>query len=254
MDFPPPRLYSTYFLKELDSNQMISNYTHCAGNPVLREAISTYEKLIGTDNMNFPGGFADNICVTAGATAALKFYFEYYSQKYPETAVLFLGLNYFAFYEYCNIYQLKKIVLTSKKKNRIAPTIEEITREIRKERPKLISLTLPLNPSGEIYSEDELRRLISVLKKYDMLFLIDKVQADVFAANFDYININKVIIEEQFVDKVVVIDSLSKTRGLPGARLGYIMADKEAIDYITYLNELCYYNPAIWLIDIFAVH
>jgi len=240
---PPPSLYSRYFIKEIESRQMISDYTRRDGNPVLKEVISIYEKLISTDSMNFPGGFADNICITAGATAALMFYFEYYSQKYPGSAVLFLGLNYYAFYEYCNLFQLKKIILTSKKKNRVAPTIEEIIRVIREKRPKLISLTLPLNPSGEIYTENELCRLIPVLKKYDILFLIDKVQADVFAANFDYINVNKIIIEEQFVNNVIIIDGLSKTRSLPGARLGYIIANKEAIDYITYLNEIYYYNP-----------
>lgn len=250
--FAPPKLYTDCFLKEIQSSQFIKNYTLNNGYPALVEALKYYEKLLGTEDFSVPDKFADNLCVTAGATPAIVFYFEYYSMKYPKSNVLLLGLNYYLFYECCTRYQLNGITLTSKEKNRVAPTIDEIAVAIEKEKPKLLILTVPFNPSGEIYTEDELRKIVNITKKHDCLLLVDKCQLEEFASVFEYMYINKIIIEEDYVENTIIINSISKTRSLPGARLGYITANKEAMAYVTYLNELYYFNPPMVYITPFV--
>ncbi|MDD2260715.1 MAG: aminotransferase class I/II-fold pyridoxal phosphate-dependent enzyme [Bacteroidales bacterium] len=138
--------------------------------------------------------------------------------------------------------------LISSKKNRVAPTVDEIIDEINQHSYKLIVLTMPFNPSGEIYTESEMRILIRVLRQKKILLLYDKCQMEEFADVFTYVNVNAIAYEENYLDSLILINSFSKTRSLAGARIGYICADKEIIDFISHENEYYYFNhPQIYI-------
>ncbi len=251
--FSPPKLYTDCFFSEIKNGRFIKNYTLFNGHPTLTEALKYYEKLLAVEDFSIPDDFADKVCLTAGATPAIVFFYEYFSQKYPKSNILFLGLNYYLFYECLKRYDLNGITLTSREKGRIAPIVNEIEAVLEEVKPKLVVLSLPLNPSGEIYTEAELKQIIRLLKKHDILFLIDKCQLEEFASCFEFVNINKAVSEEGYFENTIIINSISKTRSLPGARLGYITANKEIMNYITYLNEIYYFNPPMVYITPFII-
>ena len=110
-----------------------------------------------------------------------------------------------------------------------------------------VILTSPQNPSGEVYNDYELKMLINELKMRNIKLIIDICQVDEFNNKNTYINYNKTIYEIKYND-MIIINSMSKTRSIPGARMGYIVADKEIIKYAS--NQSAYYynnHPLIYV-------
>lgn len=93
---------------------------------------------------------------------------------------------------------------------------------IEQYRPKLLIITTPNNPTGDIVNRAYIEEL---LNKYpDMLFLVDETYAN-FAgiSNIDLIN---------NYDNIIIVKSLSKDNALAGLRLGYVASDSKNISFI----------------------
>ncbi|MBB6022774.1 aspartate/methionine/tyrosine aminotransferase [Paenibacillus sp. JGP012] len=241
--FHPPRLYTELFEKEVKNSDFVKTYTMTDGYPSVVEAIKSYEKLLATEKLVLAENFSDHVCVTAGATAAIMFYFEYFSLAHSNSKILLLGLNFYLFYECLDRYKLNGRTLLSGLKNRILPTVEEIKQSVETDNPSLIVLTLPGNPSGEIYSDKEFRDIVAIARSNNIKLLVDKCQMEEFTSEFEFVQINKILYEENYYQNATIINSISKTRSIPGARIGYIVSSEEVIDYVKYLNELYYFNP-----------
>lgn len=245
---PIPQLYYHNFGKNSIDWKMVHNYTQTTGTPVLAESIKIYEKINMQQNIDGKPSIFDYICITAGATAAIVFFFRYFALQYPTQKVLLLGLNYYLFYECMIRNKITYYELCSKEVGRIAPTIDEIIDEIERNSYKLVVLTMPFNPSGEIYSEIEMRKLIRILKRKRISLLYDKCQMEEFANIFTYVNVNAIAFEENYLDSIILINSFSKTRSLAGIRIGYVCATKKIIDFINHENEYYYFNhPQVYI-------
>lgn len=90
------------------------------------------------------------------------------------------------------------------------------------EKTKLIIVTSPNSPTGEVISDEDLMRIIENSK--NALVLIDETYGSY--ANKSYAHLTKGF------SNVAVVKSLSKDFALAGLRLGYIISDKRNIDYI----------------------
>ncbi len=251
--FPPPYLYEQQYIQEVNNGRFIQEYSYSSGDPALVSLISCYEKMLGSDDLSMPDNFADNICITAGATASIIFFIEYFSNKYSKSKVLLLGLNYYLFFVNLERYGLEYKLLCSHTKGRIAPTVEEIINTINQDDYKLVVLTMPMNPSGETYNENELNQIISALKEKEIFLLYDKCQDESGIDMFTFSNINRIIVKHNFGEYAIIVNSLSKTRSIPGARIGYVLANKEIIDYVTFMNEMTYYNPPYIYVSSFTM-
>ena len=127
---------------------------------------------------------------------------------------------------------------------KIIPEIQMIHDVVKDNNIEFICLTEPLNPSGEMYSEEDFCELLRICKKYGCILILDKCQRDelqIIKKDY-YFSINKAIYEEGMMDNVVVINSLSKVRSIPGLRIGYVMANEKIIDYIEYMNAITYWH------------
>ncbi|WP_242835679.1 aminotransferase class I/II-fold pyridoxal phosphate-dependent enzyme [Ruminiclostridium josui] len=247
----PPSLYTDNFIREIESNRFVKNYSGIDGNLVLKEVILLYEMYLANEEFSIHNAWSQEVCVTVGATAAITSFMEYYSYSYPNSTVMLLGLNYYLFYECCNRFQINNITVKSKEKNRVAPNLHEFEKEMEHHKPKLVILTLPLNPSGEVYSETELSQMIAICKKWNTMLLIDKIQMDEFADIYSFISINKIVNKADYWENTVIINSISKTRSLPGARIGYILANKEITSYLKYIYEVSYFcPPSVYVVPI----
>ncbi len=92
-------------------------------------------------------------------------------------------------------------------------------------RTKLLILNSPSNPSGAVYSEEELRQLGEVLKGTDVFVLWDAVYDEVFFNGKvapDWLKVNPELRHQS-----VYINSFSKTFAMTGLRVGYLAAEAE---------------------------
>jgi aspartate aminotransferase len=90
------------------------------------------------------------------------------------------------------------------------------------EKTKLFMFSSPCNPSGAVYSKDELSALAEVFKKHPNVFIM----SDEIYEYINFIGKNESIAQFDFLkDRVVIINGLSKGYAMTGWRLGYIAAD-----------------------------
>ncbi len=90
-------------------------------------------------------------------------------------------------------------------------------------RTKAIILCTPSNPTGSAYSEDELRALVDVWKKKtDAWLIVDEIYADLVYDGFK--NVSAAKLADGALDRLVIIDGVSKTYAMTGWRIGWSVA------------------------------
>ena len=91
---------------------------------------------------------------------------------------------------------------------------------------KAVILCTPSNPTGSAYTESELKALIDVWKnKSDSYLIVDEIYADLVYDGFKHVSAAK--IAPDALDRIVVIDGVSKTYAMTGWRIGWSIAPEK---------------------------
>lgn len=210
-DFDTPDHIKTAAKKAIDENY--SHYTPVAGYLDLREAVCT--KLKRDNNLDYT---PDQIVVSTGAKQSIANTVISIVDKGDEVII---PTPYWV--TYSEIVRMAggevKFVNTSIK-NGYKITPEELEGAIT-EKTKLFMFSSPCNPTGAVYSWEELSGLAAVFKKYPNVFIMsDEI--------YEYINYegkHQSIAQFDFLkDRIILINGLSKGYAMTGWRLGYIAA------------------------------
>lgn len=250
----PPSIYNELVINEMKKNHFIKNYSSNNGYLVLLDAIKQYEYYkfnASLNESNLPSNL--DICITPGATASISLLFNYFYTRKSSLQFLILGLSYYMFYFCLERLNFNYYTLISQLGGRIYPTIDEIENYLFDLDKKIdyVILTAPLNPSGELYNRTEFNYLIKILKKHNIKLIIDICQMDEFNDIGEYVNFNFISRCNYYESNLIIINSFSKTRSIPGARIGYIVAQRNIIEYISSQNEYYYSNhPLIYITPI----
>ena len=104
------------------------------------------------------------------------------------------------------------------------------------QKPKVFLFNNPNNPTGMVYSKDEIAALADVLVKYpDTWVVTDDIYHRMVFDGLGYHNF--VNARPELRDRVVFVDSLSKTYGMPGWRVGFIAGPESVAKAIATLNS-----------------
>ncbi len=98
--------------------------------------------------------------------------------------------------------------------------LEEIKKSCDKDRPKMVFLSSPNNPTGNCFSEN---KILEIIKTVSALIVVDEAYADFCGQTFS----NKL---SEF-NNLIILKTLSKI-GMAGLRVGYLIANKEIIDIL----------------------
>lgn len=102
------------------------------------------------------------------------------------------------------------------------------------DKTKIIIVNNPNNPSGQIYTKDELTQLLDLAKKHDLYILADEAYSDFIKDENKFISFASL---DKTKDNSIVVNSLSKNMGISGWRLGYTIANNDIIRHVLKLNE-----------------
>jgi len=215
-DFDTPEHIKEAAKKAIDDNY--SHYTPVAGYPDLREAVCT--KLKRDNNLDYK---AENIIVSTGAKHSLANAVFATVSKGDEVII---PTPYWV--TYSEIVKLGegvvKLVSTSIKNNyKITP--EQLEAALS-DKSRLFIFSSPCNPSGSVYSKQELEALANVFRKFPKVFILsDEI--------YEYINFvgkhESIAQFEDLKDRVIVLNGLSKGFAMTGYRLGYIAAHPDVV-------------------------
>lgn len=93
-------------------------------------------------------------------------------------------------------------------------------------RTKLLCLCNPLNPTGKVFTKEELLLIGELAGKYDLLILSDEIWSDIVYTPYRYTSI--AALTEEIRDRTITVTGFSKSYGLAGLRIGAVMASDPA--------------------------
>jgi aminotransferase len=96
-----------------------------------------------------------------------------------------------------------------------------------KQNPKALILCNPSNPSGKVFTREELETIANFAKKYDTFVVTDEVYEHIVYEPFQHVYIASL---PGMFERTLSCSSLSKTYSITGWRLGYIIAPSHIID------------------------
>ncbi|NDK39569.1 pyridoxal phosphate-dependent aminotransferase [Pseudoxanthomonas gei] len=103
-------------------------------------------------------------------------------------------------------------------------------------RPKVFLFNNPSNPTGMVYTKDEVIALAEVLVKYpDTWIITDDIYNRMLFDGLEYYNF--VQARPELRERTVFVDSLSKTYGMPGWRVGFMAGPESVAQAVTTLNS-----------------
>ena len=167
-----------------------------------------------------------NICVTSGSTFGI--YLSMFLGKENDELVLFSP--YYPLYKELG-EQRKFHVKIYDLSNHDFLLNEKAFLNAISEKTKICIINQPNNPTGRVYSEDELQKIIQIAEQRKILLLFDEVYDDI-----RYFSQEK----RQWVPSnfVVRIKSFSKTYNMTGCRLAYILSSEENIQFLKKMQRL----------------
>ena len=188
-------------------------YSKSEGDLVLREKISEYYK---TFNVLIS---SSEIIVTSGASEALLFSIG--SIMDPNDEII-IPEPFYANYNGFSVANGVKIVpiFSSIDDNFSLPNIEEFENLIT-DKTKAILICNPNNPTGYVYSKEELKILIKIVKKHNLFLIVDEVYREF---TYDGTSHTSVMEFDEISENAIVIDSVSKRYSMCGARIGCIIS------------------------------
>ena len=181
------------------------------------------EKLVGYYKRYDINLSVDDIIVTCGGSEAVQMAFMVCLNPgdeviIPEPAYA----NYMGFA--CETGAVVRTITTHIEDGFALPPVEEFEKLIN-ERTRAIMICNPNNPTGTLYSRDELMRLRDLVKKYDLFLFADEVYREFIYSNAPYTSAMHL---DGIEDNVIMIDSVSKRYSECGIRIGaFITRNKE---------------------------
>ncbi|EDZ64680.1 aspartate aminotransferase [beta proteobacterium KB13] len=141
-------------------------------------------------------------------------------------------------------------VLTGAEAKIISTTIEDnfkITAEqldtALTEKTKLVFLNSPSNPTGSVYTKEELLQLATVLHKYpNVIIASDDIYEHINLNDQDFNNI--VMVDPSLKDRSVILNGVSKAYSMTGWRIGYAAGPIKIIKAMTKLQSQSTSNPS----------
>ena len=161
----------------------------------------------------------DDIITTVGASEALSFTMNSICDPGDEVIIpepFYANYNGFALASDVNV-----IPITSKIEDNFAlPSIHEFEKKINS-KTKAILLCNPCNPTGYVYSQEEIINIANLAKKNDLFIVVDEVYREFIYTDTKHFSILE---DKKFSENAILIDSTSKRYSLCGARVGFIVS------------------------------
>jgi aspartate aminotransferase len=199
-------------------DEKILSYGPAQGFLELRQAIADYfnSYRISLD--------AENVIITIGGSEAIHFSFSVVADPGDEIIISEpFYTNYNGFASFANV-RIVPLTLHVEDGFRLPPE-EEIEARIT-EKTKAILLCSPNNPTGTVYTPEELERVISVVKRNNLFLIGDEVYKEFV---YDGKTHKSILEYEEVKDRVIVVDSISKRFSSCGARVGAVLTRNEEL-------------------------
>ncbi|WP_084245564.1 pyridoxal phosphate-dependent aminotransferase [Planomicrobium okeanokoites] len=210
-----------------------TKYTPAGGLPALKEAI--IEKLKRDQQLTYAPA---EVMVGVGAKHVLYTLFQVLLDKGDEVII---PIPYWVSYpEQVKLAEGVPVYIeaTASQNYKISP---QQLREAITDRTKAVMINTPSNPTGMIYSKEELQELAEVCREKDILIVSDEIYEKLIYGGSEHVSI--ATLSEDAKNRTIIVNGVSKSHSMTGWRIGYAAGDSKLIKAMTNLASHSTSNP-----------
>ena len=225
-DFDTPKGIKDEAIRSINSG--FTKYTQVSGINELKKAIC--DKLQRENALHYE---PSEVIVCNGAKHAL---FNVFAALVDKGDEVIIPAPYWVTYpELTSYFGGKNVIIETSEENNFKITAKDLQSAITK-KTKLLILTSPSNPTGMVYSKDELESLYAVLKGTDIAVVSDEIYEKLVYDNIAYTSAGA--INADALNRTITINGLSKSFAMTGWRVGYAATkDKELVRLMNNLQS-----------------
>lgn len=219
LSFGEPDFFTPEFVKEAAKKAIDDNYSYytpVSGYPELRKVIT--DKLLKENGLSYT---FDQIVVSTGAKQSLANAVMCLIDAGDEVIV---PTPYWVSYsEMIKLAEGDTVFINSTVENDFKITAAQLEAAITP-KTKLFMFSSPCNPTGSVYTKEELASLVTVFEKYPNIYII----SDEIYEHINFVGEHASIASfDSIKDRVVLINGFSKSYAMTGWRVGYMACNKE---------------------------
>ena len=196
-----------------------SFYTVASGLPELKAAVNTYfERYYGYSVA------ANEVTFATGAKFSLYTFFM--AVVNPGDEVIIPTPYWVSYGDQVKMAEGVPVFVPSKEDNHFKVTVEQLE-TARTDKTKVLVLNSPSNPTGMIYTREELLAIGNWAVEHDILILADDIYGRLVYNGNEFVPISS--LSEAIRKQTIVINGVSKAYAMTGWRVGYAVGDPEII-------------------------
>ena len=201
----------------LDLNEVELRYGYHLGHPDLRELIAE----------QYHGCEAAHVAVTTGASEGNFAVIAHLVG--PKDHIIVEHPTYPSLFQVPRSLERDLTLFRLKWEDQFTPNLDEL-RKLVKPNTKLISLTHPNNPTGSVLSESSLKEAVEIAEEAGAFLMVDETYRDLMFED-------PPPLAATLSDRAISLTSMSKTWGLPGIRIGWVVADEPIVEAVRAVRE-----------------
>lgn len=224
-DFATPTIFSQAGINSINAGK--THYTANAGLFELRDTISKYTKqFIGVDYSP-----EDEILITVGASEGLDAAFRAICA--PGDEILIPEPCFVCYSPLVSLCGATPVPIECKIEDEFKLTPALLEEKIT-DKTKGLLLAYPNNPTGAVMEEEDLKKIIPIIKKHNLIVFSDEIYGELVYNGLKFTSIASL---DDMRERTIIISGFSKYFAMTGWRLGYVCAPREIIEVMYKIHQ-----------------
>ncbi len=216
-DFDVPKTLKELAKSAIDEGK--NSYTPSVGVELARDAVRKKYNIVNSEDYD--------VIITSGVSGGLLLS---YAAILDEGDEILIPDPYFVGYKEIAMLVGAKPVLFNTYPD-FVPNIETLEK-LTTSRTKAVVIGNPSNPTGYVLKAEELKALVSFAKKKGIYLIFDEI--------YECFTYDGIHIRPDLDDQIIILNGLSKSHGMTGWRIGWVVAKKNMIDEMQKLQQFSY--------------
>ena len=231
-DFDTPEHIKRAAIEALEAG--FTKYTPNAGIPELRQAIA--DKLAADNGLNYRAG---QIVVSNGAKHAC--YNAILATCQPGDEVIIPAPYWVSYPDMVRLVGAEPVIVPTSERNAWKMRPEDFENAMTP-RTKMLIMNTPGNPTGSVYTREELEAIINVAAEEDIYVLSDEIYEKLVYDDAKHVSVAS--LSKEAYDLTITINGFSKSYAMTGWRLGYLAAPDAVTRAVDSIQSHTSSNPS----------
>ncbi|GKV67975.1 aspartate aminotransferase [Sporosarcina sp. NCCP-2716] len=210
-----------------------TKYTPSGGLPELKDAV--IRKLARDQQLTY-----DRTEIMVGVGAKHVLYTLFQAILDPLDEVIIPAPYWVSYPEQVKLAGGKPVIIDAAADADYKVTAEQISRAVTPKTKALI-LNTPGNPTGMVYSKQELKEIADVCRKHDLWIVSDEIYEKLIYGQAEHVSIAQ--LSDDAKQRTFIVNGVSKSHSMTGWRIGYIAGDRDVVKAMTNLASHSTSNP-----------